>query len=1204
MWRRVKQIILSLLALVVAVVVGGAVYLAYLGGIERIANDQIKDLFADKNNLEIKIGKIGGDLFSDLTLEDIDIFYVDPQHRYQMARIPRVKTRYSFANLWNRHYILDFLFIDSIDVTLRFDSTTGWQLPPLTRSQTKTPTELPAFAVDDVNIDHASLTLIQQEDTTRFDRIAFAAAVKGDHGTYSAELNRLEFDSDMRAVNIDAAEGKLTYADKNLVFSDFIIVSGDTRLRADGSVVFDEDPVGLLRFDGDNVRVEDIAHYINVGIDGILDVNGEITFVGTDFEGNMAVAGDFKMFTLDNLVLDYRFRENILTFDTLYGSIFNGCSIDGIGEIDFNGSPDRYWLDASVRNFDLKALVSQTFVSDLNGRIYLDGESFSNEELLLQLDVDLFESSFDGYPVHQALGHMTITTDSLVFADSFRVDYYENTFYAAGPIRYREDMDLRLALELNNLDRWRQTSFFIEEPGGRGYAEATLTGQTGDPDLHGWFVSDSAWIYGLYADTMYATIAIERFLTGRQGMVEVWFDSGQAWTLPYDSGFCRLLIDSHLVWVDSSSIANTYASLTSHALLDYESEPQLLEVSDMNVDLLGRKFVNPSPMAIEIDSLGFNFVRAAVGNEKALLSMLGRINYDESMDFLLAVDHLPIEPWLNILDATLEYDGLLSAEAAVNGTFAAPEFTLFAEVDSLTYRNLNLGWVVTGMDYDKQLLRIDSLRLYSNPGEYLAAGSLYVDLALTTEAESRFPRRPMSIKIDAADKRFDLVSLLLPSVEQLDGDFWADFTLFGNPSEPHIEGEAYIKNARLKYFDLENPIYVDSGGVTMHDDSISIENIEIYASEGERINPGSTGKITAYNTDGQTIGYTPTGRRYYGDIEGAIRLLEIDSLYYDVEVTLHNEFPFSYELDDIRGKVEGDLWVEGATPPTVYGEIQLISAQYRVPFADEKYSSSFLAALTTEDPWDLDIEIEILSNYWIKNEDIDAEFSGFVNLIREEGAYRFIGEMEIVRGRGFLFDKTFRLDPGSRVVFEGNDTLNPRLDISGYTRVSAVRAAEEDGPASEQIELCIHIGGTLEAPEINPCGGSDFSRADILPLIVANYYGGDGVEVSGQIEDRLFGLGYAQVSQIGGRQLNQIGVETFEIDPVYGEELDPWNAWVTLGGYLPFAANLYVYGRSTLAGQTRQEAGFEYRLNKQFLVEGRRDEDNLYHLNLRLHWEF
>jgi hypothetical protein len=518
-------------------------------------------------------------------------------------------------------------------------------------------------------------------------------------------------------------------------------------------------------------------------------------------------------------------------------------------------------------------------------------------------------------------------------------------------------------------------------------------------------------------------------------------------------------------------------------------------------------------------------------------------------------------------------------------------------VDSLTYEELQLGVLSTGMEYSFPMLTIDSLRVFSDPGEYLARGSLYVDLAFSADTVSRFPDRPMAIKIDAADSRFDLVSLLLPSVEQLDGDFFADFRLFGNPKDPHIEGEAYIKNARLKYFDLENPIYADSAGVTMHDDSISIAGIRAYTTERERRRGGEE---QAYG------GFVPVGDRAYVDIRGAVRLLTIDSLFYDVGVTFRNEFPFRYELDDISGRVArgGRLYVYGATPPTVTGDIELASVQYRVPFADEGSESPLLLSLFSEDPWDLDINIEILSNYWIENEDINAEFSGDINLIRTEGNYRIIGEMEILRGQGFLFDKTFRLEPGSRVTFRGADTLNPQLDITGYTWVSTLRStAEDEGPVTERIEVCIHIGGTLDVPDIQPCPGSDLARSDILPLILANYYGDQGVGVGGQIEQRVIGLGYAQASQIAERPLRKaLGVETFEIDPVYGEEVDPWNAWVTVGWTV--GEGLYVYGRSTLAGQTQQEYGFEYRWTRTLLLEGSRDEDDLYHLNLRLHWEW
>jgi len=1180
--RRVWHITRLLVPAVFLLAGGAAAYLAWFGGIERLANNQIRALFAEKNNLEVRIGEIGGDLFDGFTLSDVQIYYVDSQHRYLMADIPRLTAVYSFSNLWNRRYILDDLHVDSLGLTLRYESPSGWLLPPLTSTDDKPAAAPPYFSLSDVAVDRASMTIIRDEDTSRFTGISLGAAVAGDQGTYAVDLHRLTFASDIEGIALDAATGKITLAAKRALFQNVALASGPTRVRFDGNVVFADTVAGTIDFDADNVDIADVGRFIGkTNLYGNVDLNGSASFVGPALEGTVAVAGDFMFAVFNNLTVDYRFQDRMLTIDSCHGSIFDDCMINGAGGINFATSPYSYFLNAELTNFNLHRMLGHTFPSDLTGSVALVGESFRKEELKLELDVDLHHSSFDDYPIHSGAGHMTITTDSLVFADSFRVDYFENVFWASGRIDYHDDIDLALQVELHNLDRYRGGKIFIDQPGGRGYAEATLTGKTVDPDLRGWFVSDSVWIYGLFADTLFGTVDLERFLTGRMGAVAVDFGGGAAWDIPYDTGFAELTIDSNLVFVDSCLIFSEFSKLTGHAVLDYMVYPQEVRVGDLKLDLLGQTFVNQSEMLIDVDTLGFIFNRAAIGNDEALVSIIGRVDYDESMDFLLAVDRLPIAPWLIQFDSTLAVDGYISCEAAVKGTFMSPEFRLYGGIDSLTYTDLVLGDLVSSVRYRDRVLMIDSVYVYSDPGRYRAAGSLYVDLAFTTDQIDRFPQESMSIRISATDQRFDLVSLVMPTVEQLDGYFWADFQLFGTPEEPHVEGEAYIKNARLKYFDLEHPLYADSAGVTMQDNRIMIEGIELYA----------------------TNNFKRNGRRHRAEVEGEISLLQLDSLYYDLGVILDNEFPFIYELEDFRGKVEGELSVVGPTPPLVTGELTLVSAQYRVPFADEGTGSPLMLALATENPWNLDIDVEILSNYWVKNEDVDAEFAGSLNLIREQGNYRFIGEMEILRGRGFLFDKTFRLDQGSLVTFEGNDTLNPRLDITGSTRVSMVRAAEEETPTSEQFEdLCIHVTGTLDVPEINPCEGSNFSRSDMLPLIVANYYTGDGVSSSGQIENRIFGLGYAQMSQIGGRQLGKIGVETFEIDPVYGEAFDPWNARVTVGFYT--GPRLYLYGRSTLSGQTQQEVGFEYRLNKAFLFEGRRDEDELYHLNLRLHWEF
>jgi len=346
------------------------------------------------------------------------------------------------------------------------------------------------------------------------------------------------------------------------------------------------------------------------------------------------------------------------------------------------------------------------------------------------------------------------------------------------------------------------------------------------------------------------------------------------------------------------------------------------------------------------------------------------------------------------------------------------------------------------------------------------------------------------------------------------------------------------------------------------------------------------------------------GRRNTAAISGEIVVKSLDNFFYDIDVSIPGEFPFAYELDDIRGVVSGELHIEGDTPPLVTGNLNVVRMDYHVNFAEPGAGSPVMTALSGEDTWDLDIDFDIQSNYWIRNEDIDAEFSGDLWLLREDGAYRFVGEMEILRGKGYLLDKVFTLDPGSSVIFEGNELINPRLDIIARSRIVSYQTSASGDQESVERLLEIHIGGTLEEPDITPTENSDFSREDILPLIVANTAVSDTASVGGSFARRMASVISARVSQIATKRLGRLGVETFEIDPYYGGDLDPANTRVSLGYRFGFAPKLYLYGHSTLSGQSSQEVGFEYRFNRSFLIQGVRDEDELYHMNVKLHWEF
>lgn len=1166
------------LILFLLIFIGGYYYLISSDGLERIANSQINKLLGQKLPLEMKIGSIGGDLLSGVVLHDITVSSNDSADGSMALRIGHVTAAYSIANLWNKKYLFDYIYVDSATIRLVEDSS-GHLVLPFALMGGNAAGSLPLLGVDELTFRNSRLIYEGQFDTIVVDGVTLVCSLELSDKTYSVEIQQVAFHSDEQLFNLSAANGRITLANGMLLAQELLIVSQGTRIRASGQYS-PETGVGRLTFAIDSLDLADIGRVAGPKLNGIIDINGELLLDSGAVSGTATLGGNFMIASLENLYLKFNFENKRLAIDTVYGLILGNCALDGRAGIDFSGETERYFLDADIKNFDLSHLIKGSIESDLSGEIRLSGSSLNNAMMAIHVEMDLAESMFGGYPIQYGHGGIDITTSKVSFAEPFRVDYFENVLYGKGEIEYKGEMNLDLRLFLNNLDRYRG-KFFIDQPGGRGYAEATLSGKSNDPNLKGVFHSDSVWIYGIHSDSLVATFAIDRFLTGREGKVELWGMGGTFYNSPYDSMMTIVIVDSNLAFIEKAEVRNDYASVSARGLLDYGTVPQHLALDTVEVSILNRTFYNHGEITIDIDSIGFELVAARMGNALAGFSSQGRINFDETIALQLSVDNVPVAPWLKLFGSEeFAVDGNLSCEADLAGSFASPSFQMRGRVDSLSYRDLMLGDLRVSTRFKDGLMTIDSARIESGTGVFSVAGQLHTNLALTSQSVTRLPDKPMDLQLSAVDSRFDLVSLLLPSVEAMRGDFFADVRLTGSPAAPHLEGHAYLRNGALKYFDLVDSLYTDSAAFTMADNRITIDSVYTYVKDKK----GKKRKAGAIVT-------------------GELTVLSIDNLYYDIDIDIPSAlpFPFRYELDEIEGDVVGRLHIEGETPPTVSGDLVMLSMKYYVQFAEPNQGSPLMAALAGEDSWDVNINIEIPSGYLIRNEDIDAEFAGFINFVREDGKYRFVGEMSILRGKAFLFDKTFRIDQGSQVFFEGNDPVNPRLNIQARARIPGPPSGDDNAP--RDIELGIQVTGTLENPDLNTLGGdSELTREDILPLIVANYYSPEGVTTGGGIESRVSQMIGNQIGQIGTRQFSRIGVETFEIDPVYGGQVDLARTRVTVG--FRTTRNLYVYGRSSLSLAGGQEVGFEYRMSRLMLFEGRRDEDELHHLNLRLRWEF
>ncbi len=1191
-----KKIIRWLLLIATVLVIGGMIWLFALDGVERIVNNQITRLIGDRLPLRVDIGSMEGTLVTDLELHDVSVTYIDSTGDYTLGHISRLSASYAMSELLSRRWNFEEIVIESPVVNISKDRLGQWRLPEIKGTSGGEPTPVPQVIIGSLDIRDAVVSVVTGSDSLYLSNVNLSASFLSQEQTYSASLKSLSFKSNRESLYLDNASGKVTLTGDDAYLQDVSVTHGKSRSRLNGTLNLDS-LSGTAEIDLDNIILEDLRKFSNVRLSGTVDVSGEIDFDRSGFSGTVNIGGEFQRLDFANLTVGLSFGDKLLSFDTLYGSVLGGCAVDGKGYIDFAEKDQDYYLDASIKHFNLTNLVRETFYSDLNGTISLSGKSFKSTRLKIDLAAELEESVFDEYSFHGGRGDMLITRDSLVFADSFLFSYFENEFFVDGRIGFRDSIDLDIVGHLANLDRY-EGKLFIDQPGGRGYMEAGMTGMTTSPDLRGWFSSDSIWLYDLYSDSMYAKMDIGRFLTGKQGWVDIEFDHGAAWKLPYDSGYAHLTLDSNLVYIDTSNLAAELATVAARGKVDYDVYPQEVVLDSVNVLFFDQELFNRSQILFGVDSAGFNFTQAVIGSSDAHMSVRGRTGYDESMDMTVSAANIELGPWVALLELGVPLDGRLSLDATVGGDFLSPVLSIEGSIDSLRLTDttgaerdgLFLGDVIADLSYADRLLIMDSLILKSRPGIYRAVGQLPADLAFTADSVDRLPDLPLDLRLSAQDSRFDLVSYTMPSVEQLDGDMSVDVRLSGTPSDPHLDGYGYLKGAKLKYFDLVDPIYADMARVVMQDKRILLntDSVGVNIRNDHIVLSGVRTYVLDKKKDTSWV-----------DVTGVITVKSLDMLHYDLDVVVPEDMQFRYELEDMDGVITGSLRVEGDTPPTVTGDLNLVKMSYEVPFAEVDEGSPILLALAGEDTWDLDLDIDVQPNLRVKNDDIDALFSGDLKLIRESGLSRFQGNLEVVRGKGYLFDRTFSIDAGSEVFFEGNMPPNPRLDIVARTRVTITPLEGEDD--REEVELAVHVTGTLETPEINTVEGSEFDREDILPLLVANYYGGE----AGAFDARFAQYVSNQVADISAQLLGDLGtgVETIEIDPATNGEVDFRSAQVTLG--LHTLPQLYLYGRSTPGqGQWGQEVGFEYRISKKVMLEGQRSDQEEYILNLKLHYEF
>jgi autotransporter translocation and assembly factor TamB len=106
--------------------------------------------------------------------------------------------------------------------------------------------------------------------------------------------------------------------------------------------------------------------------------------------------------------------------------------------------------------------------------------------------------------------------------------------------------------------------------------------------------------------------------------------------------------------------------------------------------------------------------------------------------------------------------------------------------------------------------------------------------------------------------------------------------------------------------------------------------------------------------------------------------------------------------------------------------------------------------------------------------DINATLGGALVLAKESGEpITLRGRLEVVRGQYTFQGRRFTIDRGSEVIFRGESTINPALNVTAERQIGGVTAR-------------VRVTGTSRRPQLALSSTPALDQADVLSLIVFN----------------------------------------------------------------------------------------------------------------------
>ncbi|MBN2411436.1 translocation/assembly module TamB domain-containing protein [candidate division KSB1 bacterium] len=379
------------------------------------------------------------------------------------------------------------------------------------------------------------------------------------------------------------------------------------------------------------------------------------------------------------------------------------------------------------------------------------------------------------------------------------------------------------------------------------------------------------------------------------------------------------------------------------------------------------------------------------------------------------IDLAKISPFFN---PEMTINGILNVQSLLSGSFNEPQLQGTISLTNAMLNTFSIENLSTKVNYKNNLCFISSALNRKQNEKIELTGELPVNFPLQNN-EWISKGSPLYLHILSENINISFLDLLSNNLTKTSGKLALDIKVTETLNNPVITGTLAVNNVFISVPQYGSNFYNVAALLKLQDNKIDITNISAQNEKGFINIKGDIVKAkNQFVLQDMNLFFKADN---FPLAKNQNLELTINS---NISLTGNINNPaFDGSIDILRSKIYLPAFQTQQKPAAVKRPTLLTNIDSNRTIAKtKKTDSELLEKLRGK------IKVNIPRNAWIRNDDMNIELSGHIDVLKESPVFELFGTVQTVRGTLDLYGRKFKISEG-QIVFEGGKESAPNLNI-------------------------------------------------------------------------------------------------------------------------------------------------------------------------------